>query len=836
MLQSAAADTLAELAIAALVWQLDANSRIVTLVLDDYHTINHPAIHDGLARLLHHLPRALSLVIASRTEPPLPLARLRVRGLIHEIRAADLAFRVDEAEALFAGIPTAFLTHEEVVALTTQTEGWAASLRLAALMQSEGRRVQTFTGGLSGGQQYVFDYLMDEIFQQQPAWMQHFLLATAYAERLCAPLCHALRETYHAQTGTAFGENARSAQEILEEIEHQGLFLSALDDERHWFRYHHLFATFLRRVVERTAPGLMSHLQHRAGTWFADQALISEAITALVASGDHTTAADLVETHAERTLWEYYDPPTVRSWLAVLPSEIIRTRWRLLIAEILTSLSEGPAQIEATMTSRLDALLHLVPEGVLRDAWLRGEPPPDTSPNDDEIRALLGQLAFIRLNHDRLVQNGQQFAVLSRFAEAWLAEQASIFTPTLTGTNAITAFFHGDIGLAADAYSQMHRQALALGNHATILASMIGTASVQAASGEITSARLMLEQVLREAQRYGLDESTSAAMARARLGQMYYLRNDLTAARHTLEAALAQPWQWWEPESYVPATLTLALTYMAIGQSERALVPLDRLEELARIGHHPEVATIVAVCRARVLLHQHDQPPPALIVDATDGATLRARYAASFLVLRELADLALARVLIAAGNTDAALSLLDELAEQAQLQARRRSLWEIRVLMALAQDAYGQRSAAVKTLAAVLPDLAAAHCMRLVLDEGKAAATLLTAVHAVSSNTATLRRACERILSTFPPTDRATIGALSRTPEDDLPLLVEPISERERAVLELIAAGATTRMIAATLVIAESTVKWHVRNLCGKLQVRTRLQLAARARLLGLLR
>lgn len=822
-------DMIGALAVATLTYHLERQQRNVILVLDDYHTLQHPAIHAAMTRLLDHLPRLLHLVIAGRHEPPLPLARLRVRGLLHDIRATDLAFRIDEAGALLARALDAPLNEEELALVTRETEGWAAGLRLEALVRRDGARHGAVPAArLTGEHQYLFDYLMDEVFAQQLAPLQQFLLATAYAERICAPLCVALLRAFARHTGSTDEMSIEAAHALLLQIERQGLFLTALDPERSWFRYHHLFAGFLRQALQRRDQALASVLQRAAGEWFAAQSLVGEAVAAFVAGGAHEQAADLVEAHVERTLWELFDPPTIRAWLAMLPQEAIRRRWRLLIAEILTSQTSEPVRMKAETEVRIAALLDLVPPGPLRDAWMRGAPPPDDHPADDETLAFLGQLAFIQLNLDRLINGGQQYAILAPFTEQWLSRQRSIFVLVLMGTTAITTFFQGDIATAEQEYQRMYERALAIGNHATTSAAMAGLALTQAAAGQSAAARLAYEQVLHNARQHGQEQSTGAAMAHAHLGWIHYFRNDLPAARCHLLRSVSIPWQWWELETYLPTTLALSLTYAADGAAEQAFESLDRLAQLAQLGQHNDIATMVAACRVRVCIRLGDHDAAQLWLADQTVAAIRARYASAFLILRELADLALARALIVAGRAAEAHGLLAELEALAATQGRTRSLCEIRLLLALAAEALGNRRAALQTLSQVLPALMAAQLVRLAVDEGAPAAALVSAVgerRLVSSHMV------RQILAAFPAHERPRSG---RTPiiEGDSGLLVEQLSDREQEVLRLLAEGATTRDIAAQLVVAESTVKWHVRNICGKLQVRTRLQAVARARAL----
>jgi LuxR family transcriptional regulator, maltose regulon positive regulatory protein len=290
--------------------------------------VESKAVDQALAFLIEHLPPPMHLVIATREDPTLPLARLRVRGQMSELRAADLRFTADEAAAFLHQIMGLSLSADEVVALEVRTEGWVAGLQLAGL-SLQGRppaEAATFIAAFTGSHRYLVDYLMDEVLLRQPEEVQSFLVHTCILERLCAPLCAAVIDGDDPKA-----ESIAGSQEMLEQLERNNVFLIPLDDERRWYRYHHLFADTLRRLplVKVTVPDA-SILHRRAGIWLEQHGLLHEAIGHTLAAGAHEHAADLIG-RAARTLGARGEIQTISTWLRALPETTLRARPQLSV-------------------------------------------------------------------------------------------------------------------------------------------------------------------------------------------------------------------------------------------------------------------------------------------------------------------------------------------------------------------------------------------------------------------------------------------------------------------------------------------------------------------------
>jgi LuxR family maltose regulon positive regulatory protein len=305
--------------VTAVINELEAQPDEVTLALDDYHVIESAPIHDGVAFLLHHLPPQLHLVIAGRSDPPLQLARLRAAGRLCELRAADLRFTPEETAAFLRDLWRLDLAPEAVTVLENRTEGWAVGLQLAALSLRDVPDPDVFLDAFSGTHRFILDYLSEEVLERQPQPVRAFLLQTSVLERLRGPLCDAV-------TGTSEG------QDMLEALERANLFLVPLDEERRWYRFHHLFADLLRASLQRSRPELVPELHRRAAQWCEQHGLIDDAIRHRLGSGDAPSAARLVEEHLDETLRRGEDV-ILQRWLSALPEEAVQAVPALCLAQ-----------------------------------------------------------------------------------------------------------------------------------------------------------------------------------------------------------------------------------------------------------------------------------------------------------------------------------------------------------------------------------------------------------------------------------------------------------------------------------------------------------------------
>lgn len=785
------------------------SGRSFTLILDDYQLISAQSIHNALLFLLDHLPPSMHLVIASRTDPPLPLARLRIRGELIELRAADLRFRPDEVAAFFNQGIGVTLSPENVAALAARTEGWIAGLQVAALsMQGcDPERLADFIQTFTGSHRYLLDYLAEEVLQRQPESLQTFLLQTAILDRLSGPLCEAVTGQVDSQT-------------ILEQLERANLFIVPLDDERQWYRYHALFADFLRHRLQQNPPplsppargkkgGVVAELHHRASEWYEQQAQLAEAIGHALAMPDFERAGRLIEQMAP-TMFTRQEITTVQRWLEALPEAQVRARPQLSLAYAWVLLAGG----------HLEAV-----EPRLRDAESQLQL-NQTDDKYDQSRAILGQIAAIR----SLVAcfRGEVARAVS-FSQRALDDlpQDDLYLRSMMTINIalnLTDSYGSniDVAEAGQVLAEAARVSQASDDPHTALLTLALLAETQVAQGQLHRAAETFQQSLQLAEQYTLrsDQTWPVACAAIGLSEVLYEWNDLDAAAVQLQRCIELSEReegrstWSISIDYIP----LAHLYQAQGAPDLALEMIQRAEQVARQSNITWLKTRAAACRARLWLRQGNLV--AAIVWA-EGCGLK--IGADIGYRREGEYATLARVLLAQGQIDQALELLTWLLDVTRAANLMRSVVEILVIQALALEAQGNVTEAIITLERALALAEPEGYIRTFVDEGTPLAHLLrqAASRGISPNY------INKLLAAF-------AEATDAAPAMPQPL-VEPLTERELEVLALITAGMTNQEIAQKLTITVGTVKRHLHNIYSKLNVSNRTQAVAYARELKLL-
>src|SRR5215208_6242228 len=435
----------------------------VTIVLDDYHVIHSGPIHEATSFLLEHLPENVHLVISSRADPPLPLAKLRARDQVTEIRAAALRFTTEEATAFLKGVMGLSLSEGDVAVLEAVTEGWIAALQLAALSMRDREDVSGFVESFSGGNRHVLDFLAEEVLERQSEGVREFLLKTSVLERMSAPLCDALT-------------SRNDGQQMLERLEHENLFVIALDDERQWYRYHHLFADVLRSRLQREQPERIRELHRRAAEWYELNGWTSEAIRHALAAQEHDRAADLVERVA-RKMWFRGEVMTLLGWLEALPEETKGRRPQLLLQYSAALLWVG----------RLDDVEPFVQE-IERAVGVSGEGPDEDlqSSADEPVRqVLLGGVAAVRSWHAYLKGEPHDAIALARRALALLPEK-DLELRTFAAFRLAEAYRTADdLEAATAAFAETAELGRAAGHDYLVLKAMSRQAELQMARGAI---------------------------------------------------------------------------------------------------------------------------------------------------------------------------------------------------------------------------------------------------------------------------------------------------------------------------------------------------------------
>jgi len=783
----------------------------IVLVLDDYHLVDAQQVHASLAFLLEHLPAGLHLVLASRSDPPLPLARLRVRGQLTELRTEELRFTAEEAAALLRESAGPGLPGAAVAALAARTEGWAAGLQLAALSLRGRSDIAGFVAAFSGSHRYILDYLTEEVLDGQPEQVREFLLETSMLERLSGGLCDAV-------TGRDDG------QAMLEQVEQAGLFLVPLDEVRGWWRYHHLFADLLRARLQQQRPDRVAVLHRAAAAWYSEHGLADDAVRHALAAGDNAWAARLVEQNFDETLYLRSEGATAQRWLATLPAELVQTRTRLLLAQVLLAATLGRAR---AMEPPLDAA-----ERALAAAASAVDEPFE--PSVGMAASMLGNIpALIALHRSFLAQlrgDAEGTAAFASQAIAELGDGERLLSSTAHGLLAAAEWLRGRLAAAERAFVSsiagwQAGQPISWGVH------QLG--QVQSAQGRLDAAAGTYRQTLDIA---GLS-GPPAGPAFVGLAEVAYQRNELDGALRQVTEGIALCRQFRYPAPLGVGLVTLAWIRQVQGDPDGAL---EAIAEAGRVALDPGVTGLlnpVPVQRARLLLAQGDV---AAAARWTQERGLRPDDEPGY--PREREHLVLARVLLAEDRPAQALALLERMLAAAVAQDRTGSVIEIGALRALALAGRGDRDAAVDALARALALGCSQGYVRVFADEGAPMAALLARLAAVQrAERAAAEKAERGVPADYLAKVRQAFGG-----QDDLqgagrsaavvvPGLVEQLTARELEVLALLAAGLPNPRIARQLVVTLDTVKKHVSHLLGKLGAANRTEAVTRARQLGLL-
>jgi LuxR family transcriptional regulator, maltose regulon positive regulatory protein len=802
-----------EAVVTTLVNELAGVAEEVVLVLDDYHLVQAPQVHQSLEFLLEHLPACLRLVLTSRADPPLPLARLRARGQLAELRERDLRFTPQEAAALLRTTVGPELPAAAVAVLAARTEGWVAGLQLAALSLQGRSDITAFVEGFSGSHRYVLDYLAEEVLDRQPQPLRAFLLQTSVLERLCGPLCDAV--TGHT-----------SGQELLEQVERANLFLVPLDEVRGWWRYHHLFADLLRVRLAREQPERLPELHHAAAAWCEQHGLVDDAVRHALAAGELAWVARLIEQHWDAMLWRS-ENVTFRRRLQALPAELVRSRPRLCLAQAYGALLSG--RLEAVEPLLADA------ERALADSG--DQPQEPYEPSVGRAVSLLANLpAAITLAPAMLARergDAERTAAFAQQALTHLTDADRTLRFSAEYSLAVADWLRGRLVEAEQALAGLIAEHLAAG--ARYLAPLYrDLGQVQHARGHLGAALRTYQNVWGIASRADRPLPL-AGIAQVGMAEVLYERGELDAAldHATQGVALSRQFGW--ARQLVAGLAILAWIRQAQGDRAGAL---EAMREAQQVQLSPAVVGLLnplPALRARLALADGQVGEAARWVqewglDAGDEPSYP----------REPEYLVLVRVLLAQQAPERALGLLERLHTLAVDQGRTGSVIEVRTLQALALPASGDQAAALAALAEALALGAPEGYLRVFLDEGPPMAGLLRQLLVgrrqgqVALAEAVPREYLARLVDAFeqaglpirPPVGRGGVVVAG---------LVEPLTARELEVLQLLAAGAPNRVIAEQLVVTRETVKKHLSHLFDKLGVANRTEAVARARELGLL-
>jgi LuxR family maltose regulon positive regulatory protein len=780
------------------------------LVLDDYYLIEAQAVHDALTFLLEHLPPQMHLVIASREDPPLPLARLRARGQLTEVRATDLRFTSSEAAEFLNRVMGLGLSAEDIAALETRTEGWITGLQLAAISMQGRKDASSLIRSFSGSHHFVLDYLVEEVLRQQSESVQTFLLRTSVLDRLCGPLCDAVCSVGTASSAKETAVLRRDAdlhptpsasgQETLEYLEHANLFIIPLDNERRWYRYHHLFADLLRQRLNRSAASSTgdegrgaAEYHIRASEWYEDNGLDIEAFR-------HAAAAHDVE-RAERLMLGEWMPlhfrgavAPVLNWLESLPTTELDARpllWVMYASAL-------------TMVGQISAV---EPKLQAAEAALTAASQGSTEP-DEKNRNVVGHIAAIRAmlaaRHDQV----ETIIAQSRRALEYLhPDNLPVRTATIWKLG-YAYQLQGDRAAASQAYAEAESTSHASGNVMVSILATIGLGQIQEAE---TQLHLAADTYRRNLELYGDQPLPIASEAHLGLARIYYEWNDLDAAHRHGQQSIQLARQEEDTDRFVSCKVFLARLKLAQGDVVGGAAMLAEADQSVRQHNFVDRMAEVVAAQVRTLLQQGNLEAAAHLAE-THGLPISQ-----------------ARVHLAQGDTAAALAVLEPLRQQVEAKKWQDERLKVVVLQAVAHHARGEQDQALQVLGDALALAEPGGFIRTFVDEGPPMGRLLYEALSRGIELDYVRR----LLAAFPFAEPEQATPLeTQAPESDL---IEPLSERELEVVQLIAAGLTNPEIASRLFLSVHTVKAHTHNIYGKLGVHNRTQAVARARALGVL-
>lgn len=771
----------------ALINEISGLEQKVVLVLDDYHLISAGPANEIMKFFLEHQPATIHLVFTTREDPDLPLARLRAGDQLTELRAADLEFTLTEAAEFLNRVMDLNLPGEDVSILETRTEGWIAGLQLAAISLRGQKDPAAFIQGFTGSHHYVLDYLITEVVRQQPEAVQKFLLCTSILDRMCGSLCDALLESRPGH-----------GQEILLSLEQSNLFIIPLDNERKWYRYHHLFADLLQQQLRLNPPSLASlpmemtgteieaELHIRASQWYEDSGLEVEAFQHAALAGDLDRTERLINGNGMPLHFRGVTAPVLR-WLDSLPFSVMNERPSLWVMYgAATMISGHPSQVEPKLKAA---------EFILKDME-----------ENERTRDLTGQIAAMRALVAASQNDIEAIVAQSKRALEYLApDNLSIRTMT-TFSLGVVYELQNDREAATRAFNEVISTGQASGNFMFTLAALSSLAGLQMSENKLREAE---KTYRRSVEIINDPDHWLAYDSHYGLARVFYEWNDLPAAEHHARSSIRLAPQV-ECGMVVSSEALLARICLARGDIKGAVNQVAAAYQTARERQLVDRISDVQAVEVEVLLRQGELE------------------AAGALARQSGLPVSQARVLLAGGELDAALDIVQKLLWKLMEMDRPDERLKAMALLVAALKIKGETGKAIRQLDNLYALSEPEGFIRLFADEGEPMRQVL----AEAAGQGIEPDYTARLLAAFPSQVDET--SRSREERSNQPL-IDPLSPRELEVLALIAQGLSNREIGEKLFLALSTVKGHSRVIFDKLQVQRRTEAVARARELGLL-
>ena len=793
------------------------------LILDDYQVITESQVHTTLAYLIEHLPPQLRIIVATRADPPLPLALLRARERALEVRTDQLRCTAEETRAFFDQVMGIHLPDKTIQQVTARTEGWLVGLQLLGLSFPGRADPLTLLEEVRGDQRYILDYLTEVVLQRQPQEVQTFLLSTCILERLNASLCDAVME----QTGS---------QQMLRQLDRANLFVVSLDSKREWYRYHALFAEALCYQLEQTQPDLLPSLHQRASLWYAEHEQPTQAILHAFSAKDWPWAADLIEGQrgALNTLtWGISKQKVLllRDWLQQIPVDLLHSRPRLCLAYTWMLLFITP---QTVVEAHLNAVETLLTAELMTQTHQEKSSAMLLPQERQELENLLGEAITYRALIRSYDEGGEAALALCQQAQALLSADNAL--RGYLGVSKLFASYASCVNDAASAV-QIGLQSASLsqttGNTAQAISTMGETALHMIGTGCLHQTQRLTQQAIllgRKPETFVLPVVGWPMVWQAEVLREW---NQLEAARSLAEEAIGLCEQIESPLSLIFSAMGYAMllhVYLSRGELDEACSALQAVEHLGMSmnqGYYLYLRShFTTIDQVRLWLACGELDRATRWVEELD---LTERHGTPF--AREREEVACARILLAKQQPVLALQRLEPVLQRATTGQRWGHVIEIRLLQALVYHMLSQETQALNALSEAVRLAEPEGYIRSFVDESTPMETLLYRLRKRD-------RKCgptpylDTLLAAFQQESRAHAQAEERTQAQALP---EPLSERELQVLQLLAQGLSNQEIAQELVIAVDTVKRHVNHIFSKLGVHNRIQATKQAQELGLL-
>jgi LuxR family maltose regulon positive regulatory protein len=750
------------------------------LILDDYHLIDSQLVDQSLVFIIEHQPPQMHLVITTREDPSLPLSRLRAQGQLTEVRALDLRFRHSEVAEFLNQIMNLNLSVEDLTALESRTEGWIAGLQLAAISLQGHKDVAGFIQSFTGSHHFVMDYLLEEVLNQQPESIQNFLLRTSILERMCGPLCDAV-----------LLDPSIPGQETLEYLERNNLFIVSLDNERRWYRYHHLFADLLRkRLGQSLTPEEIAELHILASEWHENYDLILEAFRLATAANDVERAVHLMES-GKMPLHRRGTATTILDWLDTLSDTARNARPVLWWKQAMLMLTIGQT---IGVEKKLQAA-----EAALATVTLPGTEP--------EFKNLIGKIAVARALLAQTQYQAEISLVQARKALKYLNSDNLSDRSSATRVMGFAYYWQGDFDEASRTYTEALSLAQTARDIANTISASIGLGQVQENQKQFQLATRTYQHVLQLTADYSPPNTVAAYLG---LAQIFYQRNDLDAAEQYAEQGLKLAQQYDQIfDRIIMSYLYLALIKLAQRDTSGAAQMVSQAEQTSRQKNYTIRQPNIAFLQTWVHLHQEKLDAAIRIVNNNDIPLMRAR------------------VLIHQNDPVAALEILGQLRQEAEAKRWVGRLLDVMTVQSVALYACGEKEKAVELLGKVLVRAEPEGFIRLFIDEGK----IMVQVLSEALSLGIMPDYVSKLLAAF---DMETQKSTDQPDYPPSSRLIEPLSERELEVLRLLHSELSGPEIAERLIVSLNTLRTHTKNIFNKLGVNNRRSAVRRAEELDL--